>query len=86
MVGEVVVGLGETLVGNSPGRGFAFCAPKSGQGEVRVLALPSKVDAKFAPQGGLIARSDSNAEDLPGFAGAGVYESHVVPATKEGCV
>ena len=76
---QVVVGLGETLVGNSPGRAFAFSAPKNGGASpsARLLSLPSKLEAHFAPAGGaaLIARSDSNGEDLEGFAGAGLYES-----------
>jgi alpha-glucan, water dikinase len=82
--GEVVVGLGETLVGNSPGRAFSFSAPKSGAGDVALIALPSKLEAHFAPDGGacLIARSDSNGEDLEGYAGAGLYESHTTRATK----
>ena len=36
-------------------------------------SLPSKSSALFG--GGLIFRSDSNGEDLPGFAGAGLYDS-----------
>lgn len=78
--GEVVVGLGETLVGNSPGRAYSFSAPRGGSGGPATLALPSKLHAHVAPGGGdgapvLIARSDSNGEDLDGFAGAGLYES-----------
>jgi alpha-glucan,water dikinase len=53
---------------------------------VRVTALPSKAVALLPPgsaaaaagsgtAGALILRSDSNAEDLPGFAGAGLFES-----------
>lgn len=78
--GEVVVGLGETLVGNSPGRAYSFSAERGG-GAAETLALPSKLHAHIAPGGGdgggpvLIARSDSNGEDLEGFAGAGLYES-----------
>ncbi len=41
-----------------------------------MLCLPSKRTALFAPLGGtLIARSDTNGEDLEGFAGAGLYDS-----------
>lgn len=73
--GEVVVGLGETLVGNSPGRALSFSASKTGN-SVQIHSLPSKLHGHFAPKGGtLIARSDSNGEDLEGFAGAGLYDS-----------
>lgn len=82
--GEVVVGLGETLVGNAPGRAFSFSAPRNG-GAPETLALPSKLHAHTAPAPGepplLIARSDSNGEDLEGFAGAGLYESVTTQAT-----
>eukprot|EP00892_Ulva_mutabilis_P012087 jgi/Ulvmu1/9250/UM005_0350.1 len=82
--GEVVVGLGETLVGNEPGRAFSFSAPRGG-GAPATLALPSKLHAHTAPAAGesplLIARSDSNGEDLEGFAGAGLYESVTTRAT-----
>lgn len=75
--------MGETLVGNSPGRAFAFSASKNSGAPPRLLALPSKLEAHFAPAGGaaLIARSDSNGEDLEGFAGAGLYESVTTRAT-----
>jgi alpha-glucan,water dikinase len=51
---------------------------------LELLGLPSKPDVlraapASAPGHGLIARSDSNGEDLEGFAGAGLYSS--VPAT-----
>jgi alpha-glucan, water dikinase len=89
--GEVVVGLGETIVGNSPGRAFSFSASKGSGGstgggapDFKVLSLPSKLEAHFAPAGGacLIARSDSNGEDLEGYAGAGLYESVTTRATE----
>jgi len=69
---EVVLGLGETLVGNYPGRALSFVCPKCG-GKPTVLAYPSKSIGLFG--GGLIFRSDSNAEDLEGYAGAGLYDS-----------
>ena len=75
--GEVCVGLGEALVGNEPGRAFSFSFDK-GSGEAEVLALPSKPWAHSpAGAGTFIARSDSNGEDLEGFAGAGLYDSVV---------
>ena len=38
--GEVVVGMGEALVGNFPGRALAFTAAAAGGGDVDVLGLP----------------------------------------------
>jgi alpha-glucan,water dikinase len=42
---------------------------------LQLLALPSKREGLFAPEEGtLIARSDTNGEDLEGYAGAGLYD------------
>ncbi len=42
-----------------------------------LLSLPSKRTALRAPPGGtLIARSDTNGEDLEAFAGAGLYDRY----------
>uniref|UniRef100_A0A383WLS7 Uncharacterized protein n=1 Tax=Tetradesmus obliquus TaxID=3088 RepID=A0A383WLS7_TETOB len=80
MFGELVAGLGEVLVGNYPGRALSF-SDSPGAPEPQLLSLPSKRVALYAPQGGtLIARSDTNGEDLEAFAGAGLYDSvPVVP-------
>ncbi|EKX44106.1 hypothetical protein GUITHDRAFT_72452 [Guillardia theta CCMP2712] len=78
MYAEIVVGLGETLVGNFPGRALGFSMKKDGSGDPTVHSLPSKSVGLFG--GGLIFRSDSNGEDLPGFAGAGLYDS--IPMVK----
>jgi alpha-glucan, water dikinase len=74
--GELVTGMGEALVGNHPGRALSFVA-KAGQGSPQLLALPSKREALLAAKDmvTLIARSDSNGEDLQEFAGAGLYDS-----------
>merc|ERR1711933_45983 len=56
---EVVKGLGEVLVGNYPGRALSFTSKSVG------LYLPES----------LMFRSDSNGEDLEGYAGAGLYDS-----------
>lgn len=79
--GEVVVGLGETLVGNHAGRAFAFRASKTTPGDISLLSLPSKLDVRYAPEHNvcLIARSDSNGEDLEGFAGAGTRTLSFLP-------
>jgi len=74
--GEVVVGAGDALVGAAPGRAAAFRASSSGKTET--LALPSKRLGWFvadATAPGLIARSDSNGEDLGAFSGAGLHDS-----------
>lgn len=74
MYGELVCGLGETLVGNHPGRPLAFSDRPDGT-DLQLLALPSKRLGLFTPeQGTLIARSDTNGEDLAGYAGAGLYD------------
>ena len=72
---ELTLGLGETLVGNYPGRAMGFAFSKEG-GEPRVLAFPSKSTGLYG--GGLIFRSDSNGEDLVGYAGAGLYDSFML--------
>eukprot|EP00932_Pfiesteria_piscicida_P009650 SRR837773.20410.p1 GENE.SRR837773.20410~~SRR837773.20410.p1 ORF type:complete len:311 (-),score=94.09 SRR837773.20410:249-1061(-) len=75
---ELVVGLGESLVSNSPGRALsASVGPEGTTPEVHTF--PSKPTGVFAPAGGThIFRSDSNGEDLEGFAGAGLYDSITV--------
>jgi alpha-glucan,water dikinase len=69
---EVVLGLGETLVGNYPGRALSFVSSKETL-QSKLIAYPSKSIGLYG--GGLIFRSDSNGEDLPGYAGAGLYDS-----------
>ena len=56
------MGLGEVLVGNHPGSALTFTAA-AGAAPV-VKSYPSKVDSMAAAQGCVIARSDSNGEDL----------------------
>jgi alpha-glucan,water dikinase len=77
---EVVPGLGETLVGNYPGRAMSFVSPKAAPAAA-VLAYPSKSAGLYG--GGLIFRSDSNAEDLDGYAGAGLYDSVLLAPPRE---
>jgi alpha-glucan,water dikinase len=80
---EVVLGLGETLVGNYPGRALSFSCPKGGKEAQRVelFAYPSKSVGLYG--GGLIFRSDSNGEDLAGYAGAGLYDSIMIERPRE---
>ena len=58
--GEMVVGMGEALVGNYPGRALSFAASAGAQPQL--LSLPGKREGLFAGAGvpHLIARSDSN--------------------------
>jgi alpha-glucan,water dikinase len=77
---EVVVGMGETLVGNYPGRAMGFTCQK-GSLALSPVSYPSKSVALDAD--GVIFRSDSNGEDLEGFAGAGLYDSFLVEAPRE---
>lgn len=80
MYAEVVLGLGETLAGNYPGRALGFSCRKAG-GDLRLLSYPSKSIGLYGR--GLILRSDSSGEDLAGFAGAGLYSSFEVEPPKE---
>jgi alpha-glucan, water dikinase len=73
---ECVVGLGETLVGNAPGQALGFTVRKDQDLDSVVpivRSYPSKATALVGGQ--YIFRSDSNAEDLDGFAGAGLHDS-----------
>jgi len=67
---EVVLGLGETLVGNYPGRALGFVCRKDGL-SLQIVSYPGKSVGLFGT--GVIFRSDG--EDLEGFAGAGLYDS-----------
>lgn len=78
--GEVVSGLGEALVGNYPGKALSFVCDK-GKREPRLLSFPGKSAGLFG--GGLIFRSDSNGEDLTDYAGAGIYDSFILPQPRK---
>jgi alpha-glucan,water dikinase len=69
---EVVPGLGETLVGNYPGRALGFVCRKADL-DLKLLSYPGKSLGLYGS--GVIFRSDSNGEDLERFAGAGLYDS-----------
>ncbi|KAK9119771.1 hypothetical protein Scep_017864 [Stephania cephalantha] len=77
---EVVRGLGETLVGAYPGRALSFVCKKNDLNSPKVLGYPSKPIGLFIKRS-IIFRSDSNGEDLEGYAGAGLYDS--VPMDEE---
>jgi alpha-glucan,water dikinase len=76
---EMVPGLGETLVGNHPGRALGF-AMRRNESTPRIVSYPSKSAGLYGQ--GLFFRSDSNGEDLAGFAGAGLYDSFMVPGAE----
>jgi hypothetical protein len=82
--GEICVGLGEALVGNEPGSALSFTAKKAPGFPSTVRNLPSKMVSHHPPKDNptIIARSDSNGEDLEGFAGAGLYDSVTVAPTE----
>ncbi|KVI05666.1 ATP-grasp fold, subdomain 1 [Cynara cardunculus var. scolymus] len=73
-------GLGETLVGAYPGRALSFIVKKDKLDSPKVLGYPSKPIGLFIKRS-IIFRSDSNGEDLEGYAGAGLYDS--VPMDEE---
>ncbi|XP_024988884.1 alpha-glucan water dikinase 1, chloroplastic-like [Cynara cardunculus var. scolymus] len=77
---ELVKGLGETLVGAYPGRALSFISKKDNLDSPKVLGYPSKPIGLFIRRS-IIFRSDSNGEDLEGYAGAGLYDS--VPMDEE---
>ena len=77
---EVVLGLGETLVGNYPGRALSFVWDKTAE-KASILSYPSKSIGLYGS--GLIFRSDSNGEDLEGYAGAGLYDSVLLDKPRE---
>jgi alpha-glucan,water dikinase len=77
---EVVPGLGETVVANYPGRALSFTCDKN-SGSLNLMSYPGKSIALYG--GGLIFRSDSNGEDLAGYAGAGLYDSVLLPPPRE---
>lgn len=72
LLAEVVPGLGETLVGNFPGRALGFVCNKADLA-VKLLSYPGKSLGLYGS--GVIFRSDSNGEDLERYAGAGLYDS-----------
>jgi alpha-glucan,water dikinase len=77
---EVVVGMGETLVGAYPGRALGLIVEKTSR-EHQIVSYPNKSVALHSA--GFMFRSDSNSEDLAGFAGAGLFDSFSSKSTEE---
>ena len=69
---EVVYGMGESLVGAYEGQSFSFIYNKETK-NINIITYPNKSIA--LKNKGYIFRSDSNTEDLEGFAGAGLFDS-----------
>lgn len=73
---ELVKGMGESIVsGTVPGSALAFTAKKNDLENPKIVLYPSKSQGMFVHEDSLIFRSDSNGEDLDGYAGAGLYDS-----------
>jgi len=72
---EACLGLGEALVSDMPGQAFSFSYEKISR-KTKVNNYPNKSLGLTAT--GFIFRSDSNSEDLPGFAGAGLFDSYTM--------
>jgi len=84
---ELVRGLGEAIVsGTVPGAAMTFVAKKDALDAPTVLLYPSKSEGMFVADGSLIFRSDSNGEDLEGYAGAGLYDSITTAVTERAVV
>jgi hypothetical protein len=73
--------IAQVLVGNYPGRALSFTTRKEALDRPKVVGYPSKAVGLFVPET-LIFRSDSNGEDLAGFAGAGLYDSITMDPTR----
>lgn len=78
---ECCVGMGEALVSDMPGQPLSFVFDKA-TGATEVISYPSKSQALIS-NGGFIFRSDSNSEDLSGFAGAGLFDSVTMSNSEE---
>ena len=76
---EACLGLGEALVSDMPGQALSFSYDKQSKA-TKVNNYPSKSLGLSAT--GYIFRSDSNSEDLPGFAGAGLFDSFTMNEEK----
>lgn len=72
---EACIGLGEALVSDMPGQALSFSYHKQTK-DVHINNYPNKSMGLHAT--GFIFRSDSNSEDLPGFAGAGLFDSYTM--------
>lgn len=72
--------MGEALVSDMPGKAFSFSYHKSDK-VTKINSYPNKSLGMTAT--GFIFRSDSNSEDLTGFAGAGLFDSYSMNEEKK---
>ncbi|MEW6379619.1 MAG: PEP/pyruvate-binding domain-containing protein [bacterium] len=83
ILSEIVVGLGETLAGNSPGTPWGVVSTRKEHRHM-ITSYPSKQTALFdsrqdeSGSESCIVRSDSNDEDLSDSPGAGLYDSYFI--------
>ena len=77
---EACLGLGEALVSDMPGQAMAWSYDKKSK-QTKLNSFPNKSLGLTAT--GFIFRSDSNSEDLPGFAGAGLFDSYTMNEEKK---
>ena len=75
LYGEIVIGMGETLVGNYEGESFSFIYNKINK-NYEIKSYPNK--SISLNNLGFIFRSDSNIEDLKYFSGAGLFDSFTI--------
>ena len=69
---EIVIGMGETLVGAYEGQSFSFIYNKENK-NYEIKSYPNK--SISLNNSGFIFRSDSNIEDLQNFSGACLFDS-----------
>ena len=72
LLSEIVIGMGETLVGAYEGQSFSFIYYKK-EKKFDIKSYPNK--SFSLKNSGFIFRSDSNIEDLENFSGAGLFDS-----------
>ena len=77
---EACIGMGEALVSDMPGQALSFSYNKHTK-LTQVNSYPNKSQGIISS--GFIFRSDSNSEDLPGFAGAGLFDSYTMNEEKK---
>lgn len=75
---EVCKGHGESLVADWPGQGLSFSYNKLSKSPT-ITHYPNKSESLKID--GFIFRSDSNCEDLPNFAAAGLFDSFSMTGT-----
>jgi len=78
---EIVIGMGEALVGNYEGQSFSFIYYKN-EKKFEIKSFCNK--SICIKNNGFIFRSDSNFEDMKNFSGAGLFDS--IPLYKDNLI